>query len=176
VRHWLSSCVCSKENNGPVSFKPSRIVDLGDDSNAKHLIVRKTQGIAIPGYVCLSYCWGGPQALRCETYCLDSFGNWTFPTSNLPATFQDSFRAARKLGYQYIWIDSLCIVQNDDDDKEKEILQMPHIYKNADVTLCASISKSCYDGFLQTRPDFSQFRIPFILSGQLHGTVYMDSY
>lgn len=151
-------------------------MDLGEDSNAQHLTVRNTQRIFIPGYVCLSYCWGGPQRLCCETHRLDSFGNWSLSTDSLPATFQDSFNTARKLGYRYIWIDSLCIIQNSEDDLEKQILQMPHIYKNAEMTICASTAKSCYDGFLQPRLDYSQFRIPLSWSGGLQGTVYLDDY
>jgi hypothetical protein len=75
-----------------------------------------------------------------------------------------------------MWIDSLCIIQDDKDDIEREILQMPNIYKNAGVTICASIGESCYDGFLQPRPDFSQIRIPVTLSKQLHGIIYLDQY
>ncbi|KAI8951064.1 heterokaryon incompatibility protein-domain-containing protein [Xylaria longipes] len=172
----LSSCVCIPRNNESASFLPSRLVDLVDHSNSVGLTVKKTQGLAIPTYVCLSYGWGGPQALRCETHRLDSRGNWILPTNDLPATFRDAFRVARKLGYRYIWVDSLCIVQNDEADVEKEILLMPHIYKNSKLTICASIAKSVHDQFLQTRPDFSQFHIPITLSDRSQGTLYLDSY
>ncbi|KAK0622502.1 hypothetical protein B0T14DRAFT_428531, partial [Immersiella caudata] len=42
------------------------------------------------------------------------------PTANLPATIQDSIIFSRRLGYQYLWVDALCIVQDDTEDWERE--------------------------------------------------------
>jgi hypothetical protein len=49
---------------------------------------------------------------------------------------------------RYIWIDALCIVQDDKQDKDKEIGQMGSIYKDATLTIMAASAKSAYDGFL----------------------------
>lgn len=126
------------------AFRPSRIVDLGDDPNAQLLTVANTENLLIPAYICLSYSWGGPQRLRFES---QRSQNWTFVTNKLAATFRDAYRIARQLGYRYIWIEALCINQSDKDDVEREILQMPHIYKNAEITICASIEHHPLMGF-----------------------------
>ncbi|KAF2431946.1 HET-domain-containing protein, partial [Tothia fuscella] len=81
-----------------------------------------------------------------------------------------------QLGYRYIWIDALRIIQNNKADVEREILQMPYIYKNAELTICASTAKSCSDGFLQVRPEYSEFHMPLILRNGSQGIIYFDSY
>jgi hypothetical protein len=65
------------------------------------------------------------------------------------------------LGLQYLWIDALCIVQDDEEDRAREIELMGHVYENAEVTIVASRAKKVQDGFLQSllpygynRPDW----------------------
>lgn len=56
----------------------------------------------------------------------------------LPATFRDAIAVTRSLGYQYLWIDSLCIIQDDRHDWGVEAEQMASIYKNGALTLAAA--------------------------------------
>lgn len=66
-----------------------------------------------------------------------------------------------------MWIDSLCIVQDDKEDWEKESTTMARIYRNACFTLCALVD-SCDDGFLHREPSA---RIPFrsFVNDSIHG-------
>ncbi len=57
---------------------------------------------------------------------------------SLPKTFQDVISIARRLGIQYVWIDSLCIIQTDLLDWELESAKMSDIYANAYLTIAAS--------------------------------------
>jgi hypothetical protein len=57
---------------------------------------------------------------------------------------------ARRLDFKYIWIDSLCILQDSPTDKEHEIPKMPSYYKNACITICAG-GGDCHQGFLSPR-------------------------
>lgn len=94
----------------------------------------------------LSYCWGGPQAFSTT---LDTVAKFTsgFLISELPKTLQDAVEITRRLGLKYIWIDSLCIIQDSASDKNYEIPRMALYYKNSYVTVCAS-KESCQDSFL----------------------------
>ncbi|KAG0651522.1 hypothetical protein D0Z07_1959 [Hyphodiscus hymeniophilus] len=59
---------------------------------------------------------------------------------------------SEELNIGLLWIDSLCIVQDDDDDKASEITSMPLIYSQATVTIAASRARNVQEGFLQDRP------------------------
>ncbi|KAI1374078.1 heterokaryon incompatibility protein-domain-containing protein [Hypoxylon crocopeplum] len=53
----------------------------------------------------------------------------------LPASIKDSMKVCRRLGYRYMWIDRLCIRQDDDDHKKEQLGQMARIYSQADLVL-----------------------------------------
>jgi hypothetical protein len=63
------------------------------------------------------------------------------PNSSLSQTFRDAIVATRKLGLSYIWIDSLCIVQDSEDDWLNESAQMGKIYENSSITLTATLAE-----------------------------------
>ncbi|KAK8108845.1 hypothetical protein PG984_014646 [Apiospora sp. TS-2023a] len=94
----------------------------------------------------------------------------------MPAAFADVFKVTRQIGFRYIWIDSLCIIQDDPNDVDDEIIQMPNIYKNAALTICASVSRSSREGFLHPRAEYSEMKIPLDLPRGKAGTAYLDSY
>ncbi|KAK1241227.1 hypothetical protein MKX08_001201 [Trichoderma sp. CBMAI-0020] len=96
---------------------------------------------------------------------------------NLPRSIQDAVSVARELGFRYLWVDALCIIQNCAIDKKKEITRMSSIYKNAAVTIAASSSKSATEGFLsnETEPYCPEFEFHVPMSGGRVGTVYMSA-
>jgi hypothetical protein len=58
---------------------------------------------------------------------------------------------ARYLEFDYIWIDCLCIVQDDREDWNREAARMAKVYSNASLTIAASVSPNCDNGFLYNR-------------------------
>jgi hypothetical protein len=66
--------------------------------------------------------------------------------SGVPKTFQDAIQFTRRIGIQYIWIDSLCIVQDDLDDMAHEIGNMASVYSNALFTIAAASASGPSDG------------------------------
>ncbi|WYZ44613.1 hypothetical protein EsH8_VII_001049 [Colletotrichum jinshuiense] len=177
IKGWLSRCNCvSKLQVSDGSrFKPTRIIDIGNKPEGE-VVVKSTAGLDIPAYLCLSYCWGGPQELICKSSKIHPSQSWLAPYDRVPAGFKDTFKIARKLGFRYVWIDSLCIIQDDPEDLQREILEMPNIFKNADLTICASSSETCEEGFLQQRPDYSERKITLDLPEGKLGTAYLDSF
>lgn len=77
------------------------------------------------------------------------------PEEKLPKTIQDAFKVCRKIGLHYLWVDSLCINQDDEDEKAKEIGRMNRIYSGSVVTICAASAKTCQAGFLDSRQQYS---------------------
>ncbi len=66
----------------------------------------------------------------------------------LPKTFRDAVEITRRLNLRYLWIDSLCIVQDDPNDWEFEASRMASIYLNGYITLAASASPDCHGGLI----------------------------
>lgn len=73
--------------------------------------------------------------------------------ADLPRTFRDAVQVTRSLGVRYLWIDSLCIVQDDPQDWDAESKLMEQVFSSAYVTISASCSSGTDDGFLKPRLD-----------------------
>lgn len=105
-------------------------------------------------YSALSYSWGKTQQTRTLHENIKSHMTGILIKS-LPQTIQDAIETTRKLKIPYLWIDSLCIIQDSFDDEladwPKEAAKMPQIYKNATITISAASATDCGDGFLEDR-------------------------
>jgi hypothetical protein len=81
-------------------------------------------------------------------------------TSNLPRTFQDAVTVTKKLGISYLWIDSLCIIQDSIEDWIAECPKMRAYYRNSYVTLSAFDSPNSQHGFLDSRDTSDEVLVP----------------
>ncbi|TVY90976.1 hypothetical protein LAWI1_G003098 [Lachnellula willkommii] len=104
-------------------------------------------------YTTLTYCWGISQENPLEDQYVTKSETLEsrmrgMPLDEMPQTFQDAVTATRILEIQYLWIDALCIIQDDLEDKKKEIPKMTSIYKNATITLSAIQAANSRTGFL----------------------------
>ncbi|KAK8127288.1 hypothetical protein PG984_008396 [Apiospora sp. TS-2023a] len=96
-------------------------------------------------YIALSYCWGPcPQVLTLK----ENIGIYrsNIPIETLSKTCRDAIRITHLLGYDYLWIDAICIVQNDDGDKGPELGRMGQIYRYAVLTICVEASPGAHTG------------------------------
>jgi hypothetical protein len=100
-------------------------------------------------YVALSHCWGGDESkvLRCLRSNLREFMAG-IEYSSLPRVFQDCLTAAAQLGVFYVWIDSLCIIQDDRDDWAYHAGQLRFIYQQALAVIAATSSPNVSVPFL----------------------------
>jgi hypothetical protein len=104
-----------------------------------------------PGYITLSHLWAASGIMLKLTLAnLDAFLQ-QIPMTDLPPTFKDSFEATRKLGIRYLWIDSLCILQDSDSDWRAESSVMGEIYGRSLCNLAATGSSRTYGGLFQER-------------------------
>jgi hypothetical protein len=106
-------------------------------------------------YACLSYCWGKDPHKQLRT----TRSNLAQHKENidwaaLPLTFQDALELTRKLGLKYLWIDSLCIVQDDKDDWRHEGGKMATIYSKSYINFAATNSTSAHGGLFNRNPTF----------------------
>lgn len=125
------------------------------EDNAGQLLLvehdRAAQGpLPAVDYVALSYCWGTQGLFKTKRKDIDRLKRG-FQLSELPKTLQDAVAVTRQLGIPYIWIDAVCIVQDDAADKERELGVMAEVYSNATITLAALSAASVTEGFLHLR-------------------------
>ncbi|KAK5745375.1 hypothetical protein LTR17_001536 [Elasticomyces elasticus] len=152
ARHWIHD-VCHVRHKrtcprpGP-SLLPSRLIDVKSCGNTVQLHTPSSDDRNY--YAALSYCWGGNQSVTLRR---DNRQVWMsgVPVSDLPQTLQDAVTVARGLDLAYLWIDALCIVQDDPEDVAAEMARMANVYSRAYVTISAASAKSCKEGFLKTR-------------------------
>ncbi|KAH6662543.1 heterokaryon incompatibility protein-domain-containing protein [Halenospora varia] len=159
IRSWNNGCLTTHKECPKMVFNqlPSRVLDLSNSNNPidtiKVIETKGATGSARAVYAALSYCWGPrPQEILLTKATLGAF-KAGIVVRDLPASLRHAILVTRGLGLQYLWIDALCIIQDSDEDKAKELSQMPHIYKNALVTISAAIADNCHEGFLHERPE-----------------------
>ncbi|KAK0716275.1 heterokaryon incompatibility, partial [Lasiosphaeris hirsuta] len=96
-------------------------------------------------YVSFSHRWGNPQPLRLLQINLQSFKEEIKP-EDLPKTFQDAVIITRKLRYRYLWIDSLCIIQDSKEDWTAESAIMEQIYRCLVLNISAGSAEDSSSG------------------------------
>ncbi|KAK4665506.1 hypothetical protein QC763_000410 [Podospora pseudopauciseta] len=150
---------------------PTRVLDLGpfDGSRVPYLLhTAGRQG----QYSALSHCWGGHVPITTTS---DNIEEHTKAISNLPPTFRDAARISRRLGIRYLWIDSLCILQDSKEDWEKESAMMGEIYKHSVLTIAARAARNARDGcFITRHRDVPACRLEYRSpDDQLVGSIYV---
>lgn len=117
-------------------------------------------------YVALSHLWGRPQSNG--RLCLNrrDLARWMncLDLRTLPKTFQDAVQVTRDLGIRYLWIDTLCIVQDDMEDLQTQIQHMEDVFRCAYVTISATCASGSADGFLKRTCKGTQYPPLFFAS------------
>ncbi|KAJ1328127.1 HET domain-containing protein [Microdochium nivale] len=172
VRDWITRC----QHDHPVcrpqavlvadarKFRPTRLLDLQADlTGARCMLVHGSSRLGSLEYVALSHCWGAtdmPVSLVSHDRQRIRDGTMTFAVHELSRNFQDAIAVTRDLGYQYLWIDSLCIIQGDKEDWAAEVNKMGSVYAHAVFVLSAAVSAGHSEGFARDR---TRIRSPICL-------------
>ncbi|KAH7399173.1 heterokaryon incompatibility protein-domain-containing protein [Phaeosphaeria sp. MPI-PUGE-AT-0046c] len=141
IKRWMQGCRsnhthCHSLNSklGPqYSKRPTRIVEI----LPKGIRLRcDVETIVDFEYLTLSHVWGKnpSQQLRLSHARLDEF-KAKIPLDEMPVNFKEAVRITRKTGFKYLWIDSLCILQDSKSDWEAEASKMTTVYANAFCTI-----------------------------------------
>ena len=149
---WVKECClkhtsCQTEN---WMVAPTRLVHIGNRETAvlPHLVTAS----AMPSdtrWAALSYCWGPTGSMRLiTTHDTLAQRQREISYADMPAVFKDALLVTEALGLQYVWIDALCIVQDDASDWKAEAARMGDVYRMAEVTIVAASSKSINETFL----------------------------
>ncbi|KAI0544506.1 heterokaryon incompatibility protein-domain-containing protein [Xylaria curta] len=141
IRTCLENCVqkhnvCQQGSSRP----PKRLIHIEETGKASVKVVETSLDFREP-YVALSYCWGKGVCLKTtKSNILDMMID--IGRAKLPSVISDAIQITSVLGFKYIWIDSLCIIQDDLRDWEEESARMCSIYEGAHLTIAASSAES----------------------------------
>jgi hypothetical protein len=165
LRGWLDDCDskhfeptckpsgCNQQHQsvtgGPTTQLPARLIDVGLDEDVivklKEMRTRDTGD-----WLALSYRWGAlPHFSTTRQNLSDHMAGMKL--ASLPRTFRDAIKVTRALGKKYLWIDSICIIQGENGDFNRESKRMEDVYSGAYCVLAASSAADQRSGFLRHR-------------------------
>ncbi|CZR67745.1 uncharacterized protein PAC_17644 [Phialocephala subalpina] len=151
VQNIIGRRTASPGSISPEKRLPTRLLDV---SNPDHLRVIETDHLpASTIYLTLSHRWGSGHSMSLTTKTYDAFSKST-PLSLLPRTFRETIELTRLLGVHYLWIDSLCIIQDSQEDWLHESSMMGEVYAHDDYWLPRLISSSLWTNDDATPRDY----------------------
>lgn len=159
ISQWIETCnthqYCSAWRTLTSSSRdsPTRLIKIGADDQCPNPIVKLVEEVDIPStpaYATLSHCWGGTVPGKLLKVNLEKYRSG-IPWHSLARTFQDAVTTAIKLGITFVWIDALCIVQDDEADWNREAEKMAAVYANSIINISADASKTSSGGLFRPR-------------------------
>jgi hypothetical protein len=129
--------------------QPSRLLDL-DPPSSRHDTITLVTPEERPPFAALSYCWGADFGFQTTLSTLTHVQSG-LKLEEIPQTIRDAVFVTRELGLRYLWVDRLCIVQDNVEEFSVEMTKMGDIYYGARVTISAGNAAASEEGFLHPR-------------------------
>ncbi|KAL0959032.1 hypothetical protein HGRIS_014339 [Hohenbuehelia grisea] len=158
AKKCIAHCIHHHEDCPPPPHDPelpARVVDCQDPAHPK-LASAQPNTMMRGAYIALSYVWGEAQPHSTTTANLAHYHKNIDPAW-LPQTVRDAIVITHAFGVRYLWLDTLCIIQDSDEDKVQQLAQMARIYSEAYFTIVVANASRVSHGFLEPR---SAPRIP----------------
>ncbi|PCD34785.1 hypothetical protein AU210_007381 [Fusarium oxysporum f. sp. radicis-cucumerinum] len=187
VGAWLSSCeagheYCLSHGSSPGKYFPTRVIDI-DRVEDGTVYLRERSEVktgflseghkagdlcrGYPAYWTLSHRWGDPELIQQLSQSTENQLRSGMGVSDLSPTFRDSCLLVRRMGYRYIWIDSLCIFQDSLSEWQQEAKAMVDVYRHSfcNISAIGASSNPSSVGL------FSRRRLPLrlLFTFQIHG-------
>ncbi|KAI1401569.1 HET-domain-containing protein [Hypoxylon fuscum] len=177
ARCRVSDCLQSHElcrrSRRDTSFLPSRLINVNAEEFGEDVVLESSALVAQGSpYVALSYCWGNHKPECMTTPDTVAKNTQRISWSTLPATFQDAVKFTRSLDINYLWIDSICIIQGDQNDWNKQSGKMFHIYRNAHVTLACLYGHTSTSGLRSMSAENQSMKVAELRLGQDYCPIY----
>ncbi|USP79146.1 hypothetical protein yc1106_06420 [Curvularia clavata] len=147
ARSMIKNCLdnhgtCSRRSR--LSTLPKRILDLSTGEDAKSLRLHESEYIQderryeYGEYVALSHIWGTAENIPKTTLQTIESHKKAIPWSTLPRVYQEAIFLTRALGFRWLFVDSLCLIQDDVQEKLEDSLGMDEVFGNAFLTIAAT--------------------------------------
>jgi hypothetical protein len=165
AREWIDDCLANHpkcRSGTDAEWHPSRLLDLSSQlvytakGDTVRLVSRKDgvqpQSEFQGQYMTLSHRWGQKALVKLTRDNIREFMGG-IPLSTLPKTFRDAIKVASSLGVRWLWIDALCIIQEDKGLKDwlEESASMERVYTNSYCNISATSAIDSSEGLFHTR-------------------------
>jgi hypothetical protein len=147
AKQRMSHCSRSHPTCSSSAFLPLWVIEISSDGLAAILVSGSGR---VARYVTLSYRWGEVTRYTMTTANRSSLQHG-IPLDLLPKTFSDAIQLTHKLGHKYLWIDALCITQDDSRELSEQIAVMQDVYSGSNLTLFAADGVDANEGLNRTR-------------------------
>ena len=140
---------------------PTRLIYVGNASGCKEArLVETGRLLSLKNiqYTTLSHCWGNSKPAITTKETLPERMS-SISVSALPKTFREAIEITRHLGIEYLWIDSLCIIQDCPEDWRTESNKMGQVYSCSSLTICAAGARDSYEGCFVERPPMPAIQV-----------------
>jgi hypothetical protein len=162
ARKWIKHCStshgeCQRPQRGPL---PRRVIDVGNLESSEPYVYETRR--EVDRYATMSHCWEDSLPMKTtKSNLINRQGRLVW--EELPVAFRECITIVRLLGIRYLWIDSLCIVQDDHIEWAIESARMANIFENSSVTIAIHQSSPSSPSII----DFNRF---FVLPYQYYDT------
>lgn len=175
ARKWLDQCrsehdKCNQTFSGEsvgnnLNVAPRRLLAIVRPKRALEMpsirLIESKSSVSAR-YASLSHCWGPPENRPLCTYKANVEQHMTdVPWLSLPQTFRDACLLCADLGVGHIWIDSLCIIQDDPEDWSHEAAIMCRVYEESEFTIAASSASNSSQGLFGVRAAIKLAELPY---------------
>jgi hypothetical protein len=155
---WVSDCIAEHTVHCKTSDLenrlPARVIQVFEPEDHERVLAPRLVLTAEKKgtYAILSHCWGPDSSKTTRTLLENADDHYKqLDIEKISANFRDAIKIAHGMKIPYLWIDSLCIIQNSRKDWETESSKMAQYYQNAKVTISGLASPSADYGILGLR-------------------------
>ncbi|KAI0387553.1 heterokaryon incompatibility protein-domain-containing protein [Hypomontagnella monticulosa] len=149
LEYWYNECTSNHdrcERGISTENLPRRLISISSLENEQpHLVLTERLSTRETSYATLSHCWGNHLPLRATRENEKQFMEG-IPKEYIPQTFRDALDICRALNIPYLWIDALCITQDDPVEWQQEAAHMKNIYSGSVLTIAASDAENSLQG------------------------------
>ncbi|PVH97461.1 HET-domain-containing protein, partial [Periconia macrospinosa] len=149
--YWLHTCLTSHQNcrfSDAIPQLPTRVIDVGNGIDKPVRLIASDGAHGL--YCTLSYRWYDSHPFKTTTENISQLYQ-DLPENVLHPTIREAITTTRKLGLPYLWVDALCIIQDDAADWAREAARMSAVYENSILTIAAIDSPSADEGIYRKR-------------------------
>jgi hypothetical protein len=181
---WLRICennhdACNRERN-QAQYYPTRLLDLSSPTSPEGSVrlIETAEEHPTGVYATLSHRWGAAQFIQLTRENAATYRK-EIRIEAMPKTFQDAVSVSKRLGVRYLWIDSMCIMQDKDDlsDWFHEAQLMHKVYSHSYCNLSATDGLSSSDGLFRSRnPDLLRVAEVDVCVRRHHKRIELSTY
>ncbi|CAH0024429.1 unnamed protein product [Clonostachys rhizophaga] len=164
----------ARQEDSDHGFLPTRLLDIGETGTPNPRLVSTAKETGTISYCALSYCWGALPQLTTTKSTFQQYSLQGIPLHELTKVFKDAIEVCHTFGIRYLWIDALCIIQDDPIDWERETTMMHRVYRNSYFTICALSSDSTHTSFLQRKQHRLDLNFLSLLDSEISGKLTLE--